>query len=1201
MCADVNRIKAGAAFIELSLDRKKLSRGLVAAQQQLRSFGQALQGVGSDLLAFGISAGIPFYKSIRTFSDFTDKIKTLRAISSSSDDMIKVLHREIRDLGASTAFTASQVADCAIELSRMGFSGSEIISALKPMLNLVRATGEPVRTLGLNTMFTASALKIFNLPASKTSDVCDVMAYAANSSSTALEDMGEALKIVGPSAFAVGEDLRDVAASLMVLANAGIRGSLAGTSLRKVYQSLAAQSDEGKKGAAHLRNLGIEVKNLKTGNLRKMADILLDLSEVFRKMKSGEKINFATDVFDLRGSLGALAQLNKTFDLSKFRKELNSVGGYARKTADEIENSFAGMARRWLSQLEAIAISIGEAFSTFIEPYKDAITIVLGAIKAFIDSHKKLFGAIAGGTAIVLALGVVFIGLGIALKTVAFTMGGVLSVFKIMTGTLSIFSATCKAVTITFSALSAVIALISAPAALFHKAMVAIGKSTLLVKTASFAVSAGVVAVKTVLLTAIGACYTFIGGLRALQGAFVATRAVAAGVVTAMQLLKTAFVATRAAVVGFAASGAMLQGAFAATRAVIVGIVTAVQLLRSAVYASAGAMLAGKSAAVGFAVAVETFKGVLVAMKVTFAGVTITMKALTASSLAASVAMRIVSAVVSANIAVITAFRNAAMLTSAAMKLLTKIPLVLKTSLVALKMAFVATRAAVVGFAASGAMLRVIMRVAAASVAVFKSVLTGLKAIVGAVKTAIISLQGAIKLLKTAMAAAGNIKLIAIIGAVAGAVAGIWYACKNVNSAWSDMMSYGSHLGGIFKQSFGEIKKTAMEAGPIIYQSLMSGDYIGAFKVTWAAIKYIWQEGITGLVVFWEDFKLFFLDSWAVLKNTLSNVALEIWYGILIGLKAVGNSIANAWSSLWTGIINAFDATMTFLHKRWVELKGLFSGKDVAKQKLIIEEQYQNRVSQRAAENANKKKQRAADLQRIKDERRVARQQGDVELQEDLKQNKASRDANLRGHYARVNAAKTEYEDAKKFAAQFPQMQKVLKALGEVQANAASEYQKRNFDDFQRLKQGYDRRFDAISDPRQRDAAINAEIDRLQKRKENQLAVIESAKTKAAEDRVISPEEAKNILQKTMAAGKLESAIEHLNSRLRSSALANPADAMQKVSSTGAWSFAELYGKIGGASAQERTAKATEQALPWLKKINDNTQRKSGSFVVSYE
>lgn len=418
-------IMAGAAFIRLTLNDASLNDGLERAKKNVETFSQRAKVAFLNMSVLGdkafngfLTMAFPVGTAIREFSRFDDSLRSLQAISGANETAMNGLTKQIRHLGATTAFTASQVADGGVELARMGLSAEELKDAMPAALNLVRATGTETFRLGEVAEFAAASMRIFNLESNQFSDITDVMAYAANRSAMNIADLGEAMKIAGPSANTVGENIRDTAAALMLFANAGIKGSLAGTSLRKIYQSLAAVSgqtegwtpaelDEGLRGEKQLQEMGIRVVD-DNGNLRKSFDIMQDLAAAVKKMKSGEKINFATDVFDLRGSLGALSMLSNPADLKRFREELNNVGNYAEKTAKKIEDGTGGQLRRFKSALEELMLSFGEFMANSLMPFIKGLTnfsLVMSDVVQSFGGVGKFFiqltgGATAGGLAL---------------------------------------------------------------------------------------------------------------------------------------------------------------------------------------------------------------------------------------------------------------------------------------------------------------------------------------------------------------------------------------------------------------------------------------------------------------------------------------------------------------------------------------------------------------------------------------------------------------------------------------------------------------------------------------------------------------------------------------------------------------------------------------------------------------------------------
>ena len=224
-----NAIVAGAAFVRIAMDDASLRKGLKEAQKRVDGFAKSWEVLKNNMalntsgafLYFANSIG-PLVSALQTYSRFNDQMLMLKAISGATQGQIAGLEKYIRHLGATTAFTADQVARGAVELSRMGFAPSELKAGLKPALDLVRATGQETFRLGEISAYAASALRIFGLRGKDFADVCDVMAYAANASNADIDDLGEALKIAGPSARTVNEDLRDTAAALMLMSNAAL-------------------------------------------------------------------------------------------------------------------------------------------------------------------------------------------------------------------------------------------------------------------------------------------------------------------------------------------------------------------------------------------------------------------------------------------------------------------------------------------------------------------------------------------------------------------------------------------------------------------------------------------------------------------------------------------------------------------------------------------------------------------------------------------------------------------------------------------------------------------------------------------------------------------------------------------------------------------------------------------------------------------
>lgn len=358
-------IRAGAAYVEVTAQTSKLQRGLANAQAQLQQFGRSCTAIGKDMLMLSGALAVPMAMAVKGFAEFDDQMRLVRAVTKSTKAKFESLTQVAAKLGRETSFTAKQVADGMVSLGRMGFSPKEIEQAIQPTLDLVRATGTD---LGEAANIAANSMRIFGIEASKMSDVADILTATANGSAQTLTDLFEALKMAGPQAKAAGENITDTSAVIGVLANLGIKGSLAGTALRKSFSQFAKTKVQDK-----LKAVGISTVDA-NGNLRKMAEIIADIGRVMATMPSAEKLAFAEDIFDIRGSLAGLSLGGNVKELDAFIEKLYDVKGTARTTAQEMDNGLGGSFRKLLAAVEGAMNAIGKALE--------------GTQKPFIDNHK---------------------------------------------------------------------------------------------------------------------------------------------------------------------------------------------------------------------------------------------------------------------------------------------------------------------------------------------------------------------------------------------------------------------------------------------------------------------------------------------------------------------------------------------------------------------------------------------------------------------------------------------------------------------------------------------------------------------------------------------------------------------------------------------------------------------------------------------
>ncbi|MDD4061994.1 MAG: phage tail tape measure protein, partial [Kiritimatiellae bacterium] len=248
---NTNAIRAGRAFVELFADDSKLVRGLRRAEAKLKAFGNSVRDIGMGMAKLGAAAAAPLIASTKVFTGFDDQMRAVQATLGATGDQFDRLNEKAKHLGETTSYTAAQVAGAMLNLARAGFNTDEIDAAISGMLSLARATGTD---LAMATEIAGNTLRSFGLAAEDMGHVADVMTATANNSAQTLEDLGWAMKYAAPIADAYGLSIEQTSKALGALANFGIKGSMAGNTMKNIMLQLSNPSIRKK-----IEGLGVAV------------------------------------------------------------------------------------------------------------------------------------------------------------------------------------------------------------------------------------------------------------------------------------------------------------------------------------------------------------------------------------------------------------------------------------------------------------------------------------------------------------------------------------------------------------------------------------------------------------------------------------------------------------------------------------------------------------------------------------------------------------------------------------------------------------------------------------------------------------------------------------------------------------------------------------------------------------------------------
>jgi len=214
-----------------------ITGGVTQAIPALNGLKTALlsTGIGAIVIAVGSFVAL-LGKAVNKSTDFAKAMSGVKAvIGDVSDNEFSALIQSAKDFGASTAFTAVQVAELQTELAKLGFTTQEILNAQGATLDLAASLDV---SLADAATLAGSTLRSFGLDTSETQRVVDVLALSTSKSALDFSSLTESLKLVAPTARALGIDIEQTAAMLGVLANNGLKGSVAGTGLSKAFIAL---------------------------------------------------------------------------------------------------------------------------------------------------------------------------------------------------------------------------------------------------------------------------------------------------------------------------------------------------------------------------------------------------------------------------------------------------------------------------------------------------------------------------------------------------------------------------------------------------------------------------------------------------------------------------------------------------------------------------------------------------------------------------------------------------------------------------------------------------------------------------------------------------------------------------------------------------------------------------------------------------
>ena len=406
---------------------------IAATGEKLKTVGSAIEGVGQKLMPVTAAVGGLGAAAVKVASDFDSAMSQVAAVSGATGKDLEALRDKAREMGSKTKFSASEAAEAMNYMAMAGWKTNDMLSGIEGIMNLAAASGEDLAT---TSDIVTDALTALGLSAEDSGHFADILAAASSNANTNVSMMGETFKYCAPVAGALGFSAEDTAEAIGLMANAGIKSSQAGTAMRSMMTNLTG---EVKFTGAAFGELTVQTTNT-DGSMRSLGDILADCRAAFSQMSESEKAANAEALVGKNAMSGFLAVMNAApGDIEKLNSAINNCDGTAEKMAATMQDNLAGQITILKSQLEELAISIGEILMPYIRQIVGWIQGLVDWLNSLDEGTKKIIVTVALVAAalgpVLIVIGKVVGAIGTIMTVVPQIAGAISSVIGFVSGT----------------------------------------------------------------------------------------------------------------------------------------------------------------------------------------------------------------------------------------------------------------------------------------------------------------------------------------------------------------------------------------------------------------------------------------------------------------------------------------------------------------------------------------------------------------------------------------------------------------------------------------------------------------------------------------------------------------------------------------------------------------------------------------------
>jgi TP901 family phage tail tape measure protein len=420
-----SRVRAGQVFVEIGADPRKFFATLGRLNKAMGAIGKNVANVGARMAGIGAGMAAPIVASVSAGTKFENVLLGIRASTGATQEQIDRIKTSSMAMSQALGIGPTEAAAGMLELLKAGMSVEAVLGgAGQAALQFAKVGNMDV---GSAAVVMADAMNVFKVSGEV---AANTLSAAADSSSTSIELITQSFSQVSAVAAIANQSIQDTAAAIAVLANAGIKGSDAGTSLKTMLMRLMAPADDA---AEAMANIGLSTQSFRNadGTMKPLVEIIRTLNDAMAGMDQAAKDDVFRRIFG-QDAIRAAAVLTQA-GVEGFGAMQQSMSG-AMSVGDKyntMQSGMAGATATLMASLERLAITISDAVGPAVKSIVDAIAPVIDGFSTFIANNREAVTLFVEVAAAAIGVGVALMGIGLAMQSLSASAGVVFKAFSL--------------------------------------------------------------------------------------------------------------------------------------------------------------------------------------------------------------------------------------------------------------------------------------------------------------------------------------------------------------------------------------------------------------------------------------------------------------------------------------------------------------------------------------------------------------------------------------------------------------------------------------------------------------------------------------------------------------------------------------------------------------------------------------------------